>query len=117
MRAGTPDEFSAGLAVVRAAWADAHRPGRPSASAVVHYALGDTALHAAEALHRGYRASYGAAFAAAVSAGSATDHEQLRDRIAAFAAAGADQVLAVPAAPDLTQLDGLAAARPYAVHV
>ena len=117
MRAGTPEDFSAGLAVVRSAWADAHRPGRPSATAVVHYALGDTALHAAEALHRRYHASYGAAFTAAVTAGGATDHEQLRDRIAAFTAAGADQVLAVPAVPDLSQLDGLATARPYAVHV
>ena len=117
MRAGTPEEFSAGLAVVRAGWAGAHRPGRPSATAVVHYALGDTALHAAEALHRRYHASYGAAFTAAVIAGGAVDHEQLRDRIAAFTAAGADQVLAVPAVPDLSQLDGLATARPYAVHV
>jgi S-methylmethionine-dependent homocysteine/selenocysteine methylase len=117
MRAGTPEEFGAGLAVVRAAWADAHRPGRPSATAVVHYALGDAAVHAAEALHRGYHASYGAAFTAAVIAGSATDHAQLRDRIVAFTAAGADQVLAVPTIPDLSELDGLAAARPYAVHV
>jgi alkanesulfonate monooxygenase SsuD/methylene tetrahydromethanopterin reductase-like flavin-dependent oxidoreductase (luciferase family) len=117
MRAGTPEEFSTGVAVVRAAWADARRPGRPSATAVVHYALGDTALQAAEVMHRGYHATYGATFAAAVIAGSATNLEQLRDRIATFAAAGADRVLAVPAVPDLTQLEGLAAVRPPTVHV
>jgi alkanesulfonate monooxygenase SsuD/methylene tetrahydromethanopterin reductase-like flavin-dependent oxidoreductase (luciferase family) len=117
MRAGTPGQFSDSAATIRSAWAAAARPGTPSLTAVFHYALGDDALHAAEALHWSYARRHGDEFVADVIAGSATDEEQLRDLISAFAAAGADQLLAVPAVPEFSQLEGLAAACRPIVHV
>ena len=116
MRGGTPEQLATGLAVVRDAWAAAGRPGHPTATAVLHYALGEDATTAAEALHRRYAAEAGAEFAAAVIAGSAADTTQLRERVAAFAAAGADQILAMPSIPDLDQLDGFAAALPQPAY-
>ena len=40
MMVGTPDDFAAGLAIVRAAWEQAARPDRPATMAVVYAALG-----------------------------------------------------------------------------
>ena len=98
--AGTPEQFAEGLGQVRAAWTAAGRPGRPTATAAFHYALGDDARNAAEATHARYHDERGPEFVQAVIGGSVTDEAGIRDRVAAFAAAGADRVLAVPARDD-----------------
>ncbi|GLZ49744.1 luciferase [Actinomycetospora sp. NBRC 106375] len=116
MRAGSPEAFATELTPVRDAWATAGRVGRPVATAAFGFALGDLAASAAEVLHDRLRATQGAEVAAAVVAGSAADEAAVRERVAAFAAAGADQVLAVPSTPDITELDRLAAVLPRLVH-
>jgi alkanesulfonate monooxygenase SsuD/methylene tetrahydromethanopterin reductase-like flavin-dependent oxidoreductase (luciferase family) len=116
LRAGAPEAFARGLALVRAAWASAGRVGRPTATAAFHFALGDEATSAAEVLHHRLRIANGDQTADAVIAGSAAGEAGVRRRIAEFAAAGADQVLAVPSTPDITQLERLAAALPQLAH-
>jgi alkanesulfonate monooxygenase SsuD/methylene tetrahydromethanopterin reductase-like flavin-dependent oxidoreductase (luciferase family) len=116
LRAGTPEDFRRDLTRVHAAWSSAGRVGRPTATASFHFALGDEAACAAEALHHRLRIANGADVASAVIAGSAVDEAGVRERIAAFAAAGADEVLAVPSTPDITQLERFAAALPQLAH-
>lgn len=109
-RTGTPATFAAGLDRVHTAWSAARRPGRPRAVAAFQFALGELALTGAELLHARWADRYGPDDAAALIAGSATTEAQVGDRVEAFLAAGADLVLAVPAVPDVEQLDRLAAA-------
>jgi len=116
LRAGTPDGFRQGLARIHAAWTTAGRVGRPAATVAFHFALGDWAVSASEFLHHRMRIAHGAETADAVIAGSAADEAGVRARITAFAAAGADEVLAVPSTPDITQLERLAAALPQLTH-
>jgi alkanesulfonate monooxygenase SsuD/methylene tetrahydromethanopterin reductase-like flavin-dependent oxidoreductase (luciferase family) len=116
LRAGTPEVFERDLARVHSAWATAGRVGRPTATAAFHFALGDEATGAAEVLHDRMRIANGDETAAAVVAGSAADEAGVRRRIAEFAAAGADEVLAVPSTPDITQLERLAVALPQLAH-
>jgi alkanesulfonate monooxygenase SsuD/methylene tetrahydromethanopterin reductase-like flavin-dependent oxidoreductase (luciferase family) len=116
LRAGGPEVFERDLARVLAAWAAAGRIGRPTATAAFGFALGDEAAGAAEILHHRLRIANGPETADAVIAGSAADEAGVRRRIAEFAAAGADEVLAVPSTPDLAQLERLAAALPQLAH-
>src|SRR4051794_7751532 len=109
MMIGTPDQFEAGYTAVHGAWACAGRPGRPRGMALFYAALGDDA----EALARkgaGYYSWLGPEITAAIAGSIATTPDAVRGYLAAFEAAGADDVLIVPCSNDLAQLDLIAEA-------
>jgi alkanesulfonate monooxygenase SsuD/methylene tetrahydromethanopterin reductase-like flavin-dependent oxidoreductase (luciferase family) len=107
MMIGTPDQFEAGYTAVHGAWACAGRPGRPRGMAVFYAALGDDA----EALARqggSYYSWLGPEITAAITGSIATTPDAVRAYLAAFEAAGADDVLIAPCSSDPAQLELLA---------
>ena len=104
MMIGTPDQFEAGYTAVHGAWACAGRPDRPRGMAVMYAALGDDAEALAQKAAGGYYAWLGPEIAAAIVASVATTPDAVRQYLAGFEAAGADDVLIVPCSNDLAQL-------------
>lgn len=102
---GPPRAFSSAAERVRAAWCDAARPGRPSLWAQSHVSLSDP--EGGEAYLRDYYAFAGA-FAERVAAGCLGTPEALREHLTAYAAAGCDELVLLPATSDLAELDRIA---------
>ena len=109
MMVGTPDDFAAGLAIVRAAWDAAARPDRPATMAVVYAALGADAPGLIQRAVGGYYAWLGPQIAGHIVGTAATSPTELRDRLDGFADAGADEVVVLPCSADPAQLAALAA--------
>lgn len=107
MGGGTPDMFKQAHEKVTAAWAAAGRDGSPRTVALFYFALGDDAERTARESLGDYYAFLGD-YADGIVAGAAKDADTVRRYIAAFEAAGADQVICFPAASDVSQVDRLA---------
>jgi hypothetical protein len=94
---------------VRAAWADAGREGSARIVALNYFSLGDT-----EDRSRGYLRDYygfgGPEFAEMVASSAHRSPAAIRDVIAAFAAAGVDELILDPTVGDPAQVDLLAEA-------
>jgi alkanesulfonate monooxygenase SsuD/methylene tetrahydromethanopterin reductase-like flavin-dependent oxidoreductase (luciferase family) len=107
---GSPDEFAAGYALARSEWADAGRRGEPAGMAVFYAALGGAAHeHAVKAIDS-YYGWLGDETVAHIIASVACDERAVTARVAAFAAAGAGEVVVIPCSSDPEQLELLAAA-------
>jgi alkanesulfonate monooxygenase SsuD/methylene tetrahydromethanopterin reductase-like flavin-dependent oxidoreductase (luciferase family) len=104
---GTPDMFSQGLEKLNAAWSSAGREGRPRTMALFYFALGDNAEEMARTTLSDYYAFLGD-YAKQIVAGAAKDVRTVKQYIAAFEAAGADQVICFPTSTELDQVDRLA---------
>ena len=109
MGGGTADVFARGVEKVRAAWTSAGREGAPRTMVLLYFALGDDAERMARDSLRDYYAFLGD-IADQIAAGAATDGDTVKQRLAAFEAAGADEVICFPTSPDLGQVDLLAEA-------
>jgi alkanesulfonate monooxygenase SsuD/methylene tetrahydromethanopterin reductase-like flavin-dependent oxidoreductase (luciferase family) len=104
---GDPAGLSEGRAKLQEQWSAAGREGDPRTMALLYFSLGDRAEQAArESLGHYYGGEYGDQ----VVAGTAKDADTLKSRLAAFAEAGADEVICFPASADPGQVDLLAEA-------
>jgi alkanesulfonate monooxygenase SsuD/methylene tetrahydromethanopterin reductase-like flavin-dependent oxidoreductase (luciferase family) len=104
---GGPEAFSRGAGRARAAWRDAGREGVPRLAALAYFALGSTARADADAYLRDYYAFLGP-YADRVAAGAAVGDHAVREQVAAFLAAGCDELILFPSSTDPAQVDLLA---------
>lgn len=104
---GGPGMFAGGAAQVRSAWQQAGRPDQPRLLALAYYALGDDAQRLADEHLRDY---YGFAppYAQMVLNNAAVGVDGVARTVAAFRAAGCDELLLVPCGNDLDQIKLLA---------
>ncbi len=107
---GTPDAMSEGIAKMRAAWEEAGRDGRPRCAALMYFVLGDNAEEQARSTLGDYYSFLGE-YAERIVEGTAKDAETIRERLAGFEEAGADEVICFPGSPDPAQVELLAQAR------
>jgi hypothetical protein len=98
--------FIGGVKAFRAAWAETGRPGTPKTAVLAYYALGPNAQELASSYLLGY---YGFAppYANIVLGNAAVGADKLRAQLAAYAAAGCDEVLFFPSSAELDQLTEL----------
>jgi alkanesulfonate monooxygenase SsuD/methylene tetrahydromethanopterin reductase-like flavin-dependent oxidoreductase (luciferase family) len=106
---GGPDEFARGAEAIRAAWADAGRPGAPRLASLAYFALGDDAAGAAHRYLTDYYSFIGD-YADQIAQGALTTPAAVRDAVRAFGDAGCDELILAPCSPDPAQVGLLAAA-------
>ncbi len=106
---GTPEALAGGLEKLRAAWSAAGREGEPRNAALMYFSLGEDAREQAESSLGDYYAFLGE-YAQRIVDGAAKDPEEIKQRLAAFEAAGADEVICFPASADPAQVELLAEA-------
>jgi hypothetical protein len=99
--------FAAFAPAVRSAWAVARREGEPLFAAVSYFALGPDGRVTADAYLREYYAYTGDG-AARIAVGASTDPEAVAATVAAYDAAGCDQLLFFPCSADLAEVERLA---------
>ena len=109
MGGGTPDMFEQALEKLNAAWAAAGRDGKPRAIALCYFALGEHAEQLARDALGDYYAFLGD-YADRIVSGAAKSADTLKQYLAAFEAAGADEVICFPASTDVDQVGRLAEA-------
>jgi alkanesulfonate monooxygenase SsuD/methylene tetrahydromethanopterin reductase-like flavin-dependent oxidoreductase (luciferase family) len=109
MGGGTPDMFAQGAAAVDQAWQDEGRPGRPRKLSLAYFALGPDARTLADGYLGHYYAFLGD-IAGQIAAGAAVSPEMVQGYAAAFAEAGCDELIFVPASSSLEQVGLLAEA-------
>ena len=105
---GAPPEMAAGpLQELRREWERAGGTGRPRVIALTYFSLGEE--HTAESLHN-LRSYYGflGDWAEGVAAGASRTPEAVKERAAAFEAAGVDELIFDPTVANLDQVDRLA---------
>jgi alkanesulfonate monooxygenase SsuD/methylene tetrahydromethanopterin reductase-like flavin-dependent oxidoreductase (luciferase family) len=104
-----PDAVAAMAAKVQAAWSAAGRPGRARIVALVYFGLGDT-----EEASRRYLVDYytpmGADAASFIAGAALRTPDAVKGAIAAYEAAGVDELVLDPTVADLGQVDLLAQA-------
>ena len=108
MGGGSPDNFREGAEKLRAAWESAGREGEPRTMSLAYFALGDDAEAAAQRYLGDYYAFLGEDVAGMVASSAATDAETVRGYVAAFEAAGCDELVLFPCDADPAQVDLLA---------
>jgi alkanesulfonate monooxygenase SsuD/methylene tetrahydromethanopterin reductase-like flavin-dependent oxidoreductase (luciferase family) len=106
---GGAERFAAGREQARAAWRDAGRDGEPRTMALFYFSLGDRAEEHARA-NLGHYYSFAGDYANAIADGAARSAGAVRDTLAAYEQAGADEVICFPASADSSQVDLLAEA-------
>jgi alkanesulfonate monooxygenase SsuD/methylene tetrahydromethanopterin reductase-like flavin-dependent oxidoreductase (luciferase family) len=107
--AGTgPDQFAEGAVKARAAWSDAGREGEPLTMALAYFSLGERAEEDASAYLTDYYAWLGEDIANFIVAGAAKEAESVQQQIAAYEAAGCDELIFFPSSGDAVQVDLLA---------
>jgi alkanesulfonate monooxygenase SsuD/methylene tetrahydromethanopterin reductase-like flavin-dependent oxidoreductase (luciferase family) len=109
MGGGTPEMFKEAREKLAVAWAAAGRDGRPRTMALFYFALGDDAERMASENLGDYYAFLGD-YAQQIVASAAKDADTVKQYIAGFDAAGADDVICFPASSDVVQVDRLAEA-------
>jgi alkanesulfonate monooxygenase SsuD/methylene tetrahydromethanopterin reductase-like flavin-dependent oxidoreductase (luciferase family) len=109
MGGGTPDMFAEAAAGVDAAWKEAGRPGKPRKLTLAYFALGPDARAHADGYLLNYYGFLGD-FAQQVAAGASVSPEMVKSTVAAFEAAGCDEVIFVPTTSSLDQIELLAGA-------
>jgi alkanesulfonate monooxygenase SsuD/methylene tetrahydromethanopterin reductase-like flavin-dependent oxidoreductase (luciferase family) len=106
---GGPEAFAQGRAKAVEAWSAAGRDGEPRTMALMYFALGDRAEELAREDLLDYYGFLGD-YAERLVASAAKDEAAVRDYVAAFEAAGADEVIFFPTGTDPEQVDLLAEA-------
>lgn len=109
MGGGTPDMFAQAAAAVDQAWQDAGRAGRPRKLSLAYFALGPDARAQADGYLQHYYAFLGD-IAGQIAAGAAVSPEMIKGYAGAFADAGCDELIFVPTASSLDQVELLAQA-------
>jgi alkanesulfonate monooxygenase SsuD/methylene tetrahydromethanopterin reductase-like flavin-dependent oxidoreductase (luciferase family) len=109
MGGGAPDMFAQRAADVDRVWKEAGRPGRPRKLTLAYFALGPDARAQADGYLQHYYGWLGH-IANMIAAGAAVGPEMVKAYVAAFEAAGCDEVIFVPTASRLDQVGLLASA-------
>ena len=109
MGGGTPEIFEQARDQLTAAWSAAGRDDTPRTMALFYFALGDDAEMMAKDSLGEYYAFLGD-YAQRIVASAAKSAETVKQYVAAFEAAGADDVICFPASSDVGQVDRLAEA-------
>jgi alkanesulfonate monooxygenase SsuD/methylene tetrahydromethanopterin reductase-like flavin-dependent oxidoreductase (luciferase family) len=107
---GGPPAFAQGAAAARDAWRAAGREGAPNQQALAYNALGPDAVANANGYLRDYYGFLPEQYQDMIVGGAATSEERVREYRAAFEEAGCDELILFPCAPDVAQVDLLAAA-------
>jgi alkanesulfonate monooxygenase SsuD/methylene tetrahydromethanopterin reductase-like flavin-dependent oxidoreductase (luciferase family) len=102
---GPPRAFAGAAGRVRAAWADAGRPGAPQLWGQAYFALGDEAAGAAY-LRDYYRFTGG--FEERIAAGNLTTPAAIKDLVRGYEEEGCDELVLLPTVSRLDQLERLA---------
>ncbi len=105
---GAPPEMAAGaIQAFKAAWHQAGGTGNPRIVVLSYFSLGEH--HTDESLHN-LRSYYGflGDWAEAIATSAPRTPQDVRDRVAAFAAAGVDELIFDPTVADLDQVSLLA---------
>jgi alkanesulfonate monooxygenase SsuD/methylene tetrahydromethanopterin reductase-like flavin-dependent oxidoreductase (luciferase family) len=106
---GTPETFAQGLEKLTAAWSSAGREGKPRTMALFYFALGDDPEAAARRSLGDYYSFLGD-IADQIIASAAKDSDTVKQYLAAFEQAGADEVICFPTSTDPGQVELLAEA-------
>jgi alkanesulfonate monooxygenase SsuD/methylene tetrahydromethanopterin reductase-like flavin-dependent oxidoreductase (luciferase family) len=109
MGGGGPDMFAGAVEKLNAAWSAAGREGRPRTAALFYFALGDDAEQTASDSLGHYYAFLGD-MAQQIVASAAKDVATVKQYVAAFEAAGLDEVICFPTSANPEQVDRLAGA-------
>lgn len=104
-----PDAVAEFAGKVRDAWTAAGKEGAPKIAALVYFGLGDTEKQSREALEH-YYAPMGADTASMIAGSALRSAEAIKGAIAAYEAAGVDELYLDPTVPDPEQVDLLAEA-------
>lgn len=105
---GPPRIFQRAAAEARAAWIDAGRPGSPAMWGQAYFAFGADAKAGGDYVRDYY--GFTGAFADKIASGLLTSRQQAVEFIQAYAEAGCDHLVMLPAVADPGQLDHLAEA-------
>jgi alkanesulfonate monooxygenase SsuD/methylene tetrahydromethanopterin reductase-like flavin-dependent oxidoreductase (luciferase family) len=103
-----PEQFAEGAGKARAAWSEAGRDGEPRVSALAYFSLGDRAEENARGYLTDYYAWLGEEVAEFLVEGAAKDPATVKQYIAAYEAAGCDELIFCPSCADPGQVDLLA---------
>lgn len=103
-------QFAAGAAEVGDSWARHGRAGRPRLIGLIYFSLGPEAEAVAASYLTSYYAWLGVDTATAIASAAATDADEVQAELAAFEAAGCDELILFPCAADPAQVDLLAEA-------
>jgi alkanesulfonate monooxygenase SsuD/methylene tetrahydromethanopterin reductase-like flavin-dependent oxidoreductase (luciferase family) len=106
---GSPDAVSDGKAKLEQQWSAAGREGKPRTVALMYFALGDDAEQMAQQNLGNYYSFLGD-YAQMVVQSAAKDAGTVKQYLAGFEQAGADEVICFPASNDLSQVERLAEA-------
>jgi alkanesulfonate monooxygenase SsuD/methylene tetrahydromethanopterin reductase-like flavin-dependent oxidoreductase (luciferase family) len=106
---GGAEAFASSRAAAVDAWREAGRDGDPRCMALLYFSLGDRAEEDARENLGHYYAFLGD-YAHMIADGAAKSPAAIREEIAAYEAAGADEVIAFPASADPAQVELLAEA-------
>jgi len=109
MGGGTPADFAGRLRQLREAWQAAGREGEPRTMALMYFALGPDAEHAARENLGDYYAFAGD-YAERIIAALPKDEHAVQKAVAEFAQAGVDELICFPTSPDPAQVELLAQA-------
>jgi alkanesulfonate monooxygenase SsuD/methylene tetrahydromethanopterin reductase-like flavin-dependent oxidoreductase (luciferase family) len=106
---GGPERFVGGREQAAAAWREAGREGEPRTMALAYFSLGDRAEETANA-NLGHYYAFAGDYASAIAEGAVKTPEAVRDLVAGYEQAGADELILFPASHDPAQVDLLAEA-------
>ncbi len=109
MGGGTPDMFAKALDKLNAAWSAAGRQGKPRTAALFYFVLSDNGEQLASQSLGDYYAFLGD-YAQQIVAGAAKSADTVKQYLAAYEAAGVDEVICFPASADVGEIDRLAEA-------
>lgn len=104
----SPEQFAEMAAQVKAAWSAAGRDGEPRLMGLAYFSLGDGAEETANAYLTDYYAWLGEEVAGFIAGSAAKDAETVKGYMAAFEAAGCDELILCPSSSDPVQVDLLA---------
>jgi alkanesulfonate monooxygenase SsuD/methylene tetrahydromethanopterin reductase-like flavin-dependent oxidoreductase (luciferase family) len=104
---GGVERFKQGADAAKAAWKEAGRSGAPRLLALSYFALGDDAVSTANQYLLNYYSFQGPAAERAASA-ALTSPQKVKETVAAFEAAGCDELVLLPCSTETDQVDRLA---------
>jgi len=105
-----PEQFAEGAEKAKAAWSETGREGEPRTAALAYFSLGDRAEKNARAYLTDYYAWLGDEVAGFLVSGAAKDPDTVKQYVAAYEAAGCDELILCPSSADPDQVDLLARA-------
>jgi alkanesulfonate monooxygenase SsuD/methylene tetrahydromethanopterin reductase-like flavin-dependent oxidoreductase (luciferase family) len=105
---GPPRAFAAAAARMRAAWADAGRPGAPRLWGQAYFALGDEATTEAGAAYLRDYYRFTGGFEERIAAGNLTTPAAVKDLVRGYEEEGCEELVLLPTVSRPDQLDRLA---------